>query len=600
MIRLLGLYQDRSAARMAEMIEVLRRNLASDHLDEVHVFLEDHVDVGSIAELADPKVRVVPRGRRLTFQDLFAYANQELAGRRVIIANNDIYFDKTLARLDRYDLRGKMLCLSRWDVQPNGSAQLFNSCSSQDAWIFEAPLPKFAANWYLGLPGCENRLAYEVAEAGVTLENPSHTVRALHLHLSHVRNYVERQRLMGRGRVVHPSWLPGPWLWPIVSCMGRLDDVRANFGALLAQPYTTPVLVDYSCPDGAGTWMREHHPNAALVPVANRHWFNGAEAGNIGAANTEPDAVLCFLDPGVAVAPGFSGAILERFERNSFLIPDGAGPGLDSVLVCGRAAFDRVGGYDTNYHGWAEASADLRAVLRRAGLAERTFPSSLLTHQGHPPEANRRFHPLPDPELGATVDAAYRRLKDTIADEVGDLVPATMLREIHRAITQRHLAERGLVREAPCAGVAFQETMGYTVANLQPGVSSHNNEKRPFEEIPAPLAGLPFTQVVASRVSPVKVTFRGAGKLYVLVGIDWEGYHPAIAFLRERGYREPLPCVRTRCGTGFEVWSIVGQEGEVVELPTQVMLVARELVANGRPSRSRSPRPSRRSGATLR
>jgi len=581
-IRLVGFYQDRSAARMAEILDCLRRNLDSDHISEVHVFLEDHADPAAFPELGHDKVRLVRHGQRLTFHDLFDYANRRLEGRRVIIANNDIYFDHTLARLERYDLRGKLLCLSRWDVQADGNAYLFNSCGSQDAWIFEAPLPRFTCNWHLGLPGCENRLAFEAGEAGLALENPSHTVRALHLHLSQVRNYVERQRLRGNGRVVHPGFLTVPWLWAVVPCMGRLADLEACFAPLAAEPHASTVLVDYACPDGAGGWARRQHPSVCVVSVPNRNWFSAAEARNLGAAATEPDAVLCFLDADVTVSPGFADAILDRFQPDGFLVPDRRGAGFDGALVCSRAAFEKVGGYDTNYHGTAEANADMRAVLARAGFVERTFPAALLDHcGGHTPEARDRFYPLPDAAIGAGADAAYRKLKDTIAAELGGAgtVPPLALREIHRAITHGRLVERGLLREAPSAAVAFHEKMGYTVAELRAGASSHNNDARPFEEIPSPLAGLSFTQVVASRVSPVTVEFRAPGKLYVLVGTDWDGYHPATAFLRRHGYREPLPCVRTRSGTGFEVWSLVGEMGETVELPTQVMLVARELVA---------------------
>jgi hypothetical protein len=122
--------------------------------------------------------------------------------------------------------------------------------------------------------------------------------------------------------------------------------------------------------------------------------------------------------------------------------------------------------------------------------------------------------------------------------------------------------------------------MGYTIAQLSPGASSHNNDPRPFGEIPDMLAGRSFTQVVACSVSPVEVEFLSTGKLYILVGMDWEGYHPATTWLRERGDREALPPVVTRRGNAFEVWSLEGREREGFVIPTQVMLVAEHLVRN--------------------
>jgi len=577
---LVGLYRERAPARWAELVDCLGRNLENERIGAVHVFLEDDLDPASHPALAHPKARLVRHGRRVTFADLFGYARSELRGRRVIVANNDIFFDHTLARLDDDVLEGKLLCLSRWDVQKDGSARYFEHPWSQDAWIFQAPVPDFPADWHLGLPGCENRLAHEAAQAGLALSNPSRSLRAHHLHLSQVRHYVERQRLPGPGRGVDPGWLGAPWLWPIVTCMGRLEDVKACFGSLMEQPRSTPLLVDYACPDGAAAWVRGAHPRAAVAAVADRHAFNQAEARNLGAAAADGDAVLCFLDADVTVAPRFADEVLGRHQPGRFLVPDAAGPGLDSALVCSRAAFDQVGGYDRNLHAPAAASADLRATLRRAGLTEGTLPAALFTHRGHhPPEVSTRFAPLPQPGLADEVDAAYRRVKDLIAREAGDGVAREALSTIRRAITHRRIAEKGLVPQAPCAAITFRESMGYTIARLQLGVSSHNNDSRPLSSIPPPLMGWPFTQVVASRVSPIAVRFRTPGKIYVLVGTDWSGHGPATRWLREHGYREPLPHLGTRRGTEFEAWSLVGEAGDSVELPTQVMLVARELVA---------------------
>jgi hypothetical protein len=353
MILLAGYYEDKNAARQAELLECLRLNVENTLLDEIHLFVEEPVGSDELRAarplLCSRKIRLVERGLRVTYQDMFDYANAHLQNRRTVIANADIFFDHTLARLNGYDLSGKLLCLSRWDVQRDGSFQFFEHPASQDAWVFQAPVPEFPCDFHLGLPACDNRLAWEAARAGLALSNPSRSVRALHLHLSQVRRYRERQRLTGPTMEVPAKFLNAP-------CSGR------------------------------------------------------------------------------------------------------------------------------------------------------------------------------DQPCGST------------------------------------------------AAVAFRETMGYTLARLETGVSSHNNDTRPFKTIPEPLAGLQFTQVVSSVVSPVEIEFLTHGKLYVLVGNDWYGYYPASAWLRQAGFREELPLVETQRGTGFEVWSLVGDTGESFLLPTQVMLAARQLV----------------------
>ena len=364
MILITGLYHDPDAGRRAELRECLRRNAENELIQEIHLFNEDPILPGDLK--SDPifslaKIRIVPHGRRLTFRDLFDYSNQKLTGNNIITANADIFFDESLARLRDYDLEGKLLCLSRWDVEPDGSEHLFEHPSSQDAWIFKAPIPPFHCDFHLGMLGCDNRLAWEAQQAGLRLSNPSRSLRANHLHLSQVRRYTERQRLPG-----------------------------------------------------------------------------------------------------------------------------------------------------------------------------------------------------------AT-----------------ESVPATALETPYPSV-------RGPAPDVPCARIAFREAMGFTVRQLEVGASSHNNESRPFTVIPEKLAGLPFTQVVAYAVSPIEVEFLGSGKLYVLVGNDWNGHHSATEWLSRNGFREGLPSLETQNKTNFEVWSLVAQAGEHFVLPTQVMLVAEQLVRSDRGALARS------------
>ena len=86
MIVLVGLYVDASADRMREFLTCIERNAANRKIAAVHVFVEDALEPSRLAarypQLASPKVRLVRHGRRVTYRDLFAYANRELRGRR--------------------------------------------------------------------------------------------------------------------------------------------------------------------------------------------------------------------------------------------------------------------------------------------------------------------------------------------------------------------------------------------------------------------------------------------------------------------------------------------------------------------------------------
>jgi hypothetical protein len=583
MILLTGLYKDADPSRFREFLECLERNVEADRIEEIHVSVEDGTDpqalVASHPRLASAKIRWNLHGRRLTYRDLFSYANQRLGGCAVIIANADIFFDGTLTRLDGYDYSNKLLCLSRWDVQEDGSATFFDWADSQDAWIFRAPIREFFCDFQLGLLGCDNRLAWEAENAGLAISNPGRSLRAYHLHLSRVRRYNEGQRVYGPIRLVPTGFLGTRWLWFVVPCMARLSDLRLTIGSLVEQPESSYVLVDYSCPEEAGKWVRHHHRSVTVVSVGDRVRFNGSEARNRGAAAVDDDGVICFLDADMSGAPGLSEHILNSFEPGSFMVPDLQGPGFDSAVVCAKADLDRVGGFDEVLLDWGDERALIKAAFRRSGMSERVFPASLLSPVGRGDACSNVLRVIRDREVGRSVNAGYQRAKSAIIDETGpEAVPSTVLREIYRAVMRRHLADSGQSPDLPCAIIAFRESMGYTVARLEVGVSSHNNDSRPFSTIPESLAGLEFTQVVAYSISPVEIEFVTSGKLYVLVGNDWYGYDVARAWLSNAGFREPLPLVETSPGPAFEVWSLMGDAGDSCVLPTQVVLVASQLM----------------------
>src|ERR1700757_183677 len=110
---LTGFYLDPNPARCRELLECLSRNAMNEAIDEVHVLAEEPADpadlVASLSPAIQSKLRVTSQCGRLTFKALFAYANAQPAGCRVIIANADIYFDASLRRLQNLDLSGRLL-----------------------------------------------------------------------------------------------------------------------------------------------------------------------------------------------------------------------------------------------------------------------------------------------------------------------------------------------------------------------------------------------------------------------------------------------------------------------------------------------------------
>ena len=211
MILLVGHYEEAQPQRAAEYREALRRNVANEHIECIRLLIEDGTSAELLRARGEPydnaKVQIASQGKRLTFDALFSMAERDWSGYPVIMANADIAFDDTLAMLEDVALQGSLLCLSRWNESADGRLDHFDAPNSQDAWIFEPPLPAIACAFELGTPGCDNRLAHEASRAGLRVLNPSRSLRSAHLHNSQVRNYTQRQRLPGPYRFVPASFL---------------------------------------------------------------------------------------------------------------------------------------------------------------------------------------------------------------------------------------------------------------------------------------------------------------------------------------------------------------------------------------------------------
>lgn len=122
---------------------------------------------------------------RPTFNDMLAKCRSNAVN---IIANGDIFFDSH-SKL-RPPERGEAFALSRWNVLPDNTLAHYESKFSQDAWIFRGRLA-IDAPWLLGIPGCDNAFAAALVSAGLSVKNPSLTIKAKHVHQSSFRTYVK-------------------------------------------------------------------------------------------------------------------------------------------------------------------------------------------------------------------------------------------------------------------------------------------------------------------------------------------------------------------------------------------------------------------------
>ncbi|HQX48706.1 MAG TPA: hypothetical protein PK992_02135 [Planctomycetaceae bacterium] len=198
-------YPERNPQRLAELSQCLERNLASPAVDEVCVFLEGM----EAAWVNSSRLNCQHVIQRPTYAEFFRWANERVTSNEdlSIVANSDICFDMSVSVLSERLKPNQCVALSRWDVQQNGSARLFDRNDSQDAWIFRGRIRPVVADFCVGIPRCDNRILYELRAAGYEVINPAFSVKVFHLHAG------EREEYPGQidGMNVEP---PYGYLWP--------------------------------------------------------------------------------------------------------------------------------------------------------------------------------------------------------------------------------------------------------------------------------------------------------------------------------------------------------------------------------------------------
>jgi SAM-dependent methyltransferase len=120
-----------------------------------------------------------------------------------IICNSDIFFDNTISLVLNMGPRD-FYALSRWEWN-EGKPELRDLKNSQDTWIFRGPVRNVNGNIPLGVPFCDNRIAFEFNNAGYNVTNPSKSIKTYHIQTSNIRRYDDHARVPGPILFVQPT-----------------------------------------------------------------------------------------------------------------------------------------------------------------------------------------------------------------------------------------------------------------------------------------------------------------------------------------------------------------------------------------------------------
>jgi hypothetical protein len=179
-------YLDKDSDRQGELNHCVSENLKN--FDNVIVICTKDDYAKFPREHSRSKITPVFSEDRPTFKDYFdiiALFNTD--NNMNVIANLDIVFPlDMLIKAESYFDSDKLRCLAltRHDM--------LDHVDSQDAWVFKGDVAKVdGAEFTLGLPGSDNRIAYLLHIAGYNVMNPSLTVSIIHHHAYSGHNYID-------------------------------------------------------------------------------------------------------------------------------------------------------------------------------------------------------------------------------------------------------------------------------------------------------------------------------------------------------------------------------------------------------------------------
>ena len=207
-------YIDKNEERQKEIVKTLHLNGHNNSIHKIYL-LNERIYTDSELGIVSDKIVQIILNHRVTFKDIFqVIENISLKG-YIVIANSDIFFDKTLDRLKQYDLKNKnILTLCRYEYSNNKSLKqlkLFDNGrpDSQDVWIFHSDNNikqehRKIFDFMMGKPGCDNKLIYLFTILGYMCYNEPNIIKSYHYHIVQVRNYNQSEIVSDPYSLLYP------------------------------------------------------------------------------------------------------------------------------------------------------------------------------------------------------------------------------------------------------------------------------------------------------------------------------------------------------------------------------------------------------------
>tara|TARA_Y100000389_G_scaffold198035_2_gene233795 strand:- start:13 stop:1788 length:1776 start_codon:yes stop_codon:yes gene_type:complete len=205
-------YESSNSDRQNEILFCLKKNLENPLIDLIYIITEKEYDLNCIGiKNINEKIIQINIGKRMKYTDVFDLVeNYNLKG-YILVANSDIFFDKSLKNIFKSGLSSqkKVYCQLRFEYTDNNlyKCKVFGPRGdSQDSWLFHSNFnieksKRKIFNFELGIPACDNHINYIFSILGYAVHNEPYFIRTFHNHKSDFRTY------NGETKKVSKPWL---------------------------------------------------------------------------------------------------------------------------------------------------------------------------------------------------------------------------------------------------------------------------------------------------------------------------------------------------------------------------------------------------------
>jgi len=162
--------------RNTEVIDCINTNIKSNFFKNIFIFSEKE---------EKRLLKQTIKSSRITYQYIFDNAVDGIN----IFCNSDMEFDETIKLAENIN-ENEFYALTRYEdnMMLHKKDDPYKGYDSQDVWIWKDKCKIKNANFYLGLPGCDNKIAYYAESYGYNVKNPSLSIKTYHKHITNVRD----------------------------------------------------------------------------------------------------------------------------------------------------------------------------------------------------------------------------------------------------------------------------------------------------------------------------------------------------------------------------------------------------------------------------